>query len=136
MNKNIIYGIVIVGCIVLAGVIFWWTSSGDSGNGQIPAGQKTWVICLNPKCKAVYQMEERQYDKELKELMVSGMPGRVAALKCKQCGKKTLFRAIKCDKCGNVFRESSIPNDYSDRCPKCKYSRTEAARKARAGGGS
>jgi len=57
----------------------------------------------------------------------------VPGMECTQCGKTTAFRAVKCEKCGNVFLYGAQGLDYADRCPKCRYSKKEQDRKARGG---
>ena len=59
--------------------------------------------------------------------------GPAPALTCEKCGQPSVYKAEKCQNpaCGNVFRSGSVPNDFQDRCPKCKQSATEEIRKAR-----
>jgi hypothetical protein len=52
-------------------------------------------------------------------------------LTCTKCGKNSVFKAEKCPTCSEIFFTGSIPNDFPDRCPKCKHSKTEDIRKAR-----
>ena len=56
---------------------------------------------------------------------------------CDKCGKATVLQAIKCENpdCGKVFIIGSVPNDFQDRCPECKYSKTEEIRNQRKAGG-
>jgi predicted Zn-ribbon and HTH transcriptional regulator len=52
------------------------------------------------------------------------------ALPCKKCGRKSLHKASKCDKCGDIFLEGALgKNYYGDKCPKCGYSYTEELKK-------
>jgi ribosomal protein L37E len=131
--KNVIYGVVIVACIVLAIVIFVKTQSRGSGSLEsVKSGEEVyWVKCNNPKCKAEYQMDKRDYLNQITEKMKANpLSNRTPALTCEKCSQASLYRAFKCEKCGNVFFEGSS-NDYPDRCPACGFSKTEAIRKER-----
>ena len=126
---------VILVCLGVAGAVTYFRSSGGSGTiDDIPEGKMTWVICMNPQCKAEYQMSEKEYYKEIQERTTgSGMALVTPALICEKCGKASVYKAFKCTnpECGIVFRANSVPNDFADRCPKCKHSETEAIREAR-----
>ncbi len=106
-------------------------------NKAISDDKMTWVKCNNPKCKAEYQMSEKEYFKSMEERF-NPMARTVPALTCEKCGKDSLFRACKCvnPACGVVFFRDSVPNDLFDRCPECGHSETEDIRKQRMGGGN
>jgi phage FluMu protein Com len=132
--KNTVYAIVIAVCIIGAIVVFVHRrSGGGSGIDSIADAQMTWVKCL--KCGQGYEMSEKQYQKELLEkARANPSPIPMALpLKCEKCGQDGIVRAYKCDQCGEIFRAGSVQGDFEDRCPKCKYSKTEATRKARLG---
>lgn len=131
--KNVIYGVVIVACIVLAVVIFMKTKSGGSGSlDSVKSGEEMyWVKCNNPKCKAEYQIDKKDYLSQISEKMKANpLSNRTPGLTCEKCSQASLYRAYKCEKCGTVFFEGTS-NDFPDRCPSCKYSKTEASRKER-----
>jgi general secretion pathway protein G len=92
--------------------------------------EQTWVLCR--KCGQSYQIGLKQYYMEVMEkAKTDPSPMPVALpLTCKKCGQDGIVKACKCEQCGEVFREGSVPNDFPDRCPKCKHSRVEALRKA------
>jgi hypothetical protein len=123
--------IVIVVCFVAAAGIYWWnrSRSGPGGIESIPAGDLIWVKCNNPNCKAEYQMEKRAYHQQMEEKLQGKVALQAPPLVCKQCGKESLYRAVKCEKCGLVFFYESVPNDFADRCPECGYSKKEEQRK-------
>ncbi len=132
--KNNIYIIVIVACLLLAGIIgYKYTfSSGGGGGGieSIPADSMIWVKCRNPACKAEYEMSQRdflEYQRENFDPLARVAP----ALVCKECSEKSIYEAVKCGNpsCGIVFEKDSVPNDFSDRCPKCGFSKMEDDRK-------
>lgn len=107
---------------------------GPTGIESIPESEMTWVLCTNTSCGASYEMSLREFSKQLESKAQGRMPmNGTPMLTCQKCGKESIVKAIKCEKCGNVFREYSVPADFADRCPKCKYSKVEATRKARLG---
>jgi hypothetical protein len=133
-KKPIMIGVIVV-CLIVAGLITFAKRSGSkSGIDSIPDEKMTWVKCNNPSCKAEYQMSEKEYFKQM-EGRFNPMARTTPALTCKECGKDSLYRAIKCPYCGTVFFRDSVPNDLFDRCPKCGKSATEESRKKRLSGG-
>jgi predicted Zn-ribbon and HTH transcriptional regulator len=127
--KNTIYAGVIGVCILLAAVMFFWTRGGGSGLDDLPDSEMTWVKCL--KCNQSYEMGMKQYLKEANAKAIANPSAPLILLACRECNKESIVKARKCEKCGEVFREGSVPNDHPDRCPKCKHSATEAKRAAR-----
>lgn len=138
--KNMIYAIVIVVCIALAVLIFVKTQSGGSGGiASIRVGEEMyWIKCNNPSCNAEYEMDKKNYYEQIVEKQRANPMSMVTPpLTCKECGKDSVYRAVKCEKCGTVFFYGADPDDYQDRCTKCGYSKREAeikARKAQRGG--
>lgn len=131
--KNNIYIIVILVCLLLAGIIgYKYTFSGGGGGGieGISEDSMLWAKCRNPACKAEYEIGEREYLEFQKENF-DPLAREAAALTCKQCNEPSVYEAVKCGNtsCGIVFERDSVPNDFSDRCPKCKYSEMEESRK-------
>jgi len=132
--KNTIYVIVIVVCIALAVLIFLKTqSSGPGGIDSIKRGEELyWVMCRNPKCKAEYQMDKRDYYEQIQEKMRANPMAMVTPpLTCQKCGVQSVLLAVKCEKCGLVFLYGADPTDFADRCPNCKHSKIKADRDAR-----
>ena len=101
------------------------------GINSISPEETIWVKCQNPDCKAAYQMGKRAYFKYIEE-HADPMSPSAPALVCKKCGKESIYRAEKCEKCGLIFLRGTVPNDFADRCPKCGNSKTEERRKQRA----
>ena len=135
-KKPIMIAVIVV-CLGIAGAVTLMRGSGGgSGLDAIPEGKMTWVKCNNPACKAEYEMGEREYFKGVEDRL-NPMARTSPALTCEKCGKDSLYRAIKCvnPSCGAVFFRDSVPNDFFDRCPKCKQSETEEIRKSRVAGG-
>jgi phage FluMu protein Com len=129
--KNVIYGAVIAACLVVAVVIFVTTRGGPGGGlNDLSDATQIWVKCA--KCNQSYQMGQKQYYKELEE-RARANPSPLPIphpLTCQKCNQDGVRKAFKCEKCGVVSFEGSVPQDFPDRCPKCKYSATEASRKA------
>ena len=131
VKKKVIVG-AIVGCLVLAAGITYVTNSPAGGIPKSFAKEVTWVKCRNPECEAEYQVTKKeyfQYQEEHYDPRVPGAPPMV----CQQCGEESVYRAVKCEKCGLVFEMGTIRGDYNDRCPKCRYSKLEAEKSAGAG---
>jgi hypothetical protein len=128
-KKKVIKIAVVIACVVLAvGITFLTRSKGGSGIEGMQRGEMWWVKCGNPDCGAEYQMDMKDFlEAEQKLVMEGGMGAK--PLTCKNCGEQSIYRAIKCPKCGKVFFYGSVRNDYSDRCPECSYSQTEEDRK-------
>ena len=123
---------IIVGCLAPAGIITYVTSRSRNPGIEVYKGQKLWVKCANENCGAAYEMDKEEYFKQEEEekRLNSDAMGQLP-ITCQKCGEKSLFRAFKCDKCGEVFFYGAVGyNDFADRCPKCGYSALEAKRKA------
>jgi len=130
MKKTIMLGVIVV-CVVVAGAITLKTRRRKGPNLEPFKDKMTWVKCRNPECGEEYQMNLKEYFEFIQE---NQDPSTLAppALTCKKCGEPSVYRAVKCPKCGTVFEMGSIPHDFADRCPKCGYSQTEVDRKERA----
>lgn len=95
-------------------------------------GEMIWVKCKNADCGAEYQIGKKDYFEQLEEKMrADTTTSQMPALTCKDCGEKSVYRAVKCEKCGNIFYYGR-PDDFNDRCPKCAFSKIEDERKKRA----
>lgn len=128
--RNTVYVVVIVVCLIGAGVIFLLTRGGGPGGIEsIDPSEMILVKCNNADCGAVYEMPKRDYYKYIEE-RADPMMRSAPALVCKECGEPSVYRAVKCEECGHVFFYGN-PNDFNDRCPECGYSKMEAERKAR-----
>ena len=130
-KKMVMIGVIVV-CVAAAGGIYWTTRSGGStGIDSIPDDKMMWVKCNNPDCGAEYQMPEKDFFKFLQE-NINPLANSEPPLTCKECGKKSIYRAIKCENCGKVFfRNVAGPDDHPDRCPHCNHSAEEAKRQER-----
>jgi uncharacterized OB-fold protein len=78
-------------------------------------------------------MEKKDYFKYIQE-HINPMSMTMPPLVCEKCGEESIYKAIKCEKCGAIFFDNVTPDDFRDRCPKCGYSKTEEIRKKSRGG--
>jgi len=128
--KNLIYVGIIAVCLLVAGIIIFSRGSGGSGLDDLSDDEQVQVLCM--ECKASYEMGKKEYYKQLQEkAQTAANPLAARYLDCEKCGKDAIVKAVKCEKCGHIFRENSVPNDIADRCPKCKFSKIEAVRAER-----
>ena len=129
-TKKVVLGVVIVACIIAAGIITYATRSGSGGGIEdVQRGTLVWLKCTNADCEHTWQMDQRDYFEYLQEHrdpMAMSAPGVL----CPECGQESGYHAEKCEKCGIIFLRASVPHDFADRCPECGYSKTEEARKA------
>ncbi len=127
-KKPIMIGVVAV-CLILAGVVTYLNSSGDEGGiDSTSSSEKVWVMCSNPDCEAKYEASK----KEFLEFLQENQAGPIAPpMVCQECDEESIYRAEKCEECGEVFFRGSVPRDYADRCPECDYSGIEEKRKRR-----
>jgi len=132
-KKPIMIGVIIV-CFAVAGLVFFTRGSGGGGGiSDIPDDKMTWVKCRNTSCNAEYEMGEKAYYETMNERF-NPMVRSTPALTCEKCGKDSVFRGEKCanPSCGIVFVRGILgQNDFDDRCPECKQSKTEEIRKKR-----
>lgn len=133
--KNTVYAIVIGACILVAVVVFVKTRSGgkSAGVNAISDTQMTWMKCK--ACNNTFEMSEKEYYKTIQEKATSNPAAMMFTppMQCPKCQKLMAFKAEKCANCGEVFILGTVPNDFQDRCPKCKHSKIEDSRKARTG---
>ena len=127
-KKPIMIGAIVV-CVAVAGAITYMNRSKSSDTfDNMKRGEMIWVKCRNPDCEAEYQIDEKDYFTYLRENPV-GLT--TPPLFCEKCGEESVFKAVKCEKCGLVFEPGAVPKDFPDRCPnpQCGYSKTEEIRK-------
>jgi len=135
--KNKLYRIIIVLCLVGAAVIFIRSrSQRGAGVESLKPGESIWVKCNNPECGAVYQRDKKDYFKQVEEKKRTNpalaMLPTAPPITCRECGKESAIRAVKCEKCGHVFFYGAHKGkkfDFSDRCPKCSFSKIEEGRR-------
>lgn len=118
-------------CLALTVLLVWHYVSGRSPEGieALEAGQMIVTLCFNSDCKAQADMDKRVYYQEVDKLLRQNPQMSQPALPCSTCEKFSVFRAVVCPKCDHTFRYGGMQRDAADRCPKCKYSEMEEARR-------
>jgi len=113
---------VIIACVVLVALITYLTLPKRIGVGTINENESVWLKCSNSACNSEYQIGKKPYFEFIQE---NASPRMMRPpMLCKECNQKTVYRAVKCDKCGLIFYYGTS-KDFMDRCPKCKYSKIE-----------
>ena len=127
--KKTLLIVVAIACIAAAGVITYKTMGGSTASSQPTS--KIWVKCNNPKCGNEYQISAKEYT----DFMMSNggprqfiMSGAVP-MKCPKCNEDSVFKAMKCEKCGKVFFPGTVEGKAEDTCPGCGYSPSTAPAK-------
>ena len=129
-KKKTVMLIVVAVCLTLAATIVFFTRSQDT---KIPSfkGETVLLKCTNPDCQEVFEMDKHAYHKYVQENQ-NPMSLSAPPVVCPKCGKKSAYLVIKCEKCGNIFFPGEAQDIFSDRCPKCGFSKQEETRKKRA----
>jgi predicted RNA-binding Zn-ribbon protein involved in translation (DUF1610 family) len=125
-QKKMTMLIVALASLIIACLVFFITNAGRSDDIKGFSGKTIWVKCNNTKCQSLYEMDMVEYFEKMKE---KNMPMMTPPLKCKDCGKDSLYRAVKCPNCGEVFFYGAKSNQLPDRCSKCGFSQIEEDRK-------
>lgn len=131
-KKKVVMIVIILVCLGVAGAMIFGGGGGSGTIDDISDEEMTWVKCMNKSCNAEYQMGLKEYFRFV-TANANPMAPTAPALTCEKCGEPSIYKAEKCQNaaCGIVFRSGAVPNDFPDRCPKCKQSATEEIRKAR-----
>ena len=138
-RKKIIMFAVIILCVILTTIIYKSTSSKPEGGPQsIKRGEFIWVKCKNPDCEYEYQMDKKDYyllmeenpptPEDFKKMLTDPKASPSIPIFCEKCKQKTVFKAVKCEKCNLTFFSGTVPSDFTDRCPSCGHSKTEEKR--------
>ncbi len=128
--KKILLIVVAVACIAAAGIITYKTMGGGTTAAGQPTG-KVWVKCNNPKCGHEYEISAKEYTDFMmsnggpRQFMMSG----AVPMKCPKCNEDSVFKAMKCEKCGKVFFPGTVEGKAEDTCPGCGYSPSTAPAK-------
>lgn len=120
---------VIAICVLATGIIYWWTHGSGSAGSSVDSFENDTVLmkCNNPKCRAEYEVTGKEYREFMEQ--ANPMGEGLAGMQCKQCGKTSAFKAVKCEKCGTVFFYGTKGGDFGDRCLKCGHSKLEQGHK-------
>lgn len=121
-RKKPVMVVLVVAFLALAGGVTYWTQF--RGGGQTVEAEPVFLKCQS--CGYVRETNTRDLQEEVDQGKIRYDDEGVAFFPCPQCGKADMARAMKCEKCGEVFIPNySNPRVNPDRCPKCKYSAAE-----------
>jgi len=134
-KKPIMIGIIVV-CVAVAGFIFYRTRPHAPRIPEEFKNEMIWVKCANPDCGECYQVNKYDFYKENEDYCIEHNTQIAPPPVCRKCGKRSIYEAVKCPKCGEVFIKGWKRGDYEDRCPKCGYSQIEVNRKNKMAGGA
>src|SRR3989339_1032905 len=109
-KKKVMGIVIIVLCLTVAGALFLKRSSKASDIPNEFQGKVVWLECRNPECKATYEIDKYEYYK-WSENNRSPMALSAPPMECKQCGKKSAYKALKCEKCGETFFPGESQSD-------------------------
>jgi len=128
-KKKLIQIIAIVALLIVAIGIFVMTNGG--GGSKVKSPDEFALLCANPKCGHSEVISRDEYKEMLSDTPnpMMMMPGQQISFDCPECGKKTMFKASKCEKCENIFFPNYQSKDFYDRCPECGFSKIEESRK-------
>ena len=126
-KQKIMIGVV-AGCLVLAGIITAVSNMGK-GRRRKSTGPVT-MLCINDQCNADFEFSMDEIKEQIEQMnpyneMLMDNPIFI----CPECNKRSAYRSMICPQCDTIF----VPiqsNDYGDRCPECKYSKSEEKRNA------
>jgi DNA-directed RNA polymerase subunit RPC12/RpoP len=93
----------------------------------------TRMLCRNPDCRNTWQMNLKEYYEMVEQFRIEN-PGLMEnpAADCPKCSEPAGYQAVKCEKCGLIFENNTVPRTFEDRCPDCGHSAIEERRKKRA----
>lgn len=127
MESNKVKMIIIIlalGGAVLIGLWAYKTRSGNIADiKSVPEGETVWVKCSNPACGATYEMGLKEYYQKVEEKVAFRT---IPPIDCEKCGEESVYKAIKCKNCGEVFFPYEGSKDIEDKCPKCGFSETDS----------
>jgi len=125
-TKKSVMIVVIVVCLVAAAAVTYMSRSRGGGGTSSPLVSNTvWMKCTNPDCNAEYEVSWKEYQAKERSTPYTMMGSM--AIRCDKCGKNSVYRAEKCEKCGLVFVKKPAPPGFTYVCPGCGYKKPEAA---------
>ena len=124
LKKRVSIGIAISCLVIAIGITVVTNLDRTGGGGKAGPIQ---MLCVNPACNNAFEATEDEFRK-----LMSGEDGappmpmmmmETPTFKCPKCNEKSVYVAMKCEKCGNVFVPNyQNPADY-DKCSKCGFSK-------------
>jgi hypothetical protein len=123
MNSKTIKIIIALTMILISVGLFAFLKKDNNPGIDNYAGQNIMLQCV--KCGVTVTMDKSKY----LSILHNKYGDLEGAYPCSKCGS-SMAVLIECPKCKNNFKKGSVPNDFSDRCPKCHYSAIEQARQS------
>jgi predicted RNA-binding Zn-ribbon protein involved in translation (DUF1610 family) len=131
MQGNWVKTGLVISVVITAVLVAGFLVETFRGAGGVPGVPPLWMVCTNPDCKAAYTLTQTEFQEISRDIPLRRPGFENPVFDCRQCGKKTLHRGYKCPKCGQAFVRAPDSEDYSDRCPACRYSPSEEYQKKR-----
>ena len=132
-KKKLVMVVVIVSCLALAGIITF-KSRESADYGDVPKNfteQSLWMKCT--ACNAGHEMNKKEYY-EFQQKNPDPKWMGPTPLFCEKCNEQTVYKAVKCEKCEDIFKEGVVVGKLPDTCPECGFSKSEERRKLYQGG--
>lgn len=126
-----VFLLIIVVCLVMAAIISYhnyFRPNPPKGITAVDPNEMVLVKCSDPNCGITYQMSNRAYLEHISQHSITIRMETILPI-CKKCGKASMERAIKCEKCGTIFIYGKDSSDFPDKCPNCGHSKTLEGRK-------
>ena len=115
--------IVVVVCLVIAGIVLGLQWFGNSSKISSLKGRPVWMLCSDPKCGASYEIDMADYFEYIQKNGDSmAMSLQVPAMECPTCWEMSAFRAVKCSGCGNIIFYDT------GKCPECETVNVRSSR--------
>ncbi|MDP2897446.1 MAG: hypothetical protein Q8Q12_12975 [bacterium] len=113
-SKSVLTMIILLGITGVATYLAVTRSKPEPEEGR---GYTSILMCSNPACQKIFPQR-----------VIAGQPG---PYKCKHCGRKAAYRAVRCDSCGQIFSYNvqEVPTEFGPEpeqtgttaCPGCGY---------------
>ncbi|MHC4325619.1 MAG: hypothetical protein ACYSUX_15235 [Planctomycetota bacterium] len=88
-----------------------WMLKGNVEDMQsVPEGKTLLVKCAASDCEASYEMNLKEYYRQIDLKMATTS---VPPIDCTKCGKPSIYKAKKCGNCNEAYFT------VRDKCPKC-----------------
>ena len=125
-RRKVVLVALAVACFAGAAVVFVMNRS-KGGDLDVFKGQVILLMCKKSECGHVFEMDKKQYYEYLEAnrdpTTLSSPPAQ-----CPECGENSGVRAVRCEKCEEVFFYGAVQGMYRDTCPKCSFSREKEDR--------
>ena len=126
VRKSIMVG-VIVACLTGAVLITLRNLGWGEPTFKEFEGESIWVKCRNSACGGAREMNKAEYFRFVYK-NADYSSDEPPALTCKDCAEASVYKAVKCARCEEIFEEGTVQPDFADRCPECDYSQIEVDR--------